>query len=306
MPRKSKRSPEEEFTRTDTVVPSDILAREGRCAYIVILAGPHVGEMYKVKEDADILIGRAKGSEITLSDDGVSRRHALIRVEDGKFTIQDQGSHNGTYVGRERIKEHELADGDIIRVGGSTTMKFSIGDPLEEEYQRRLVEAALRDPLTGVYNRRYFQERLAAEYAAARRYGTALSLLLVDVDSFKQVNDTHGHSAGDMVLKAVATAMEEALRREDILVRYGGEEFAVLARGTDRAGASRVAERLRQKVAAHPTPWPGAKGGNITVTVSVGAATLDAQMSKRELVDRADRALYESKAGGKNRVTSAA
>src|SRR5262249_797283 len=154
-----------------------------------------------------------------------------------------------------------------IQLGVTTVIKFTVTDDLEEEYQRHLMEAALRDPLTGLFNRRQFDERLSAELSAARRHGNTLSLLMIDVDHFKVINDTHGHLAGDAALKMVAQSLLEASRREDVVARFGGEEFVVLARGTDLGGAQRFAERLRRKVERSSCRWEDAE---LRVTVSIG------------------------------------
>lgn len=169
---------------------------------------------------------------------------------------------------------------------------------------RRLAEQAARDGLTGLYNRAYFLEVLDREMARAIRYGDVLSVLMIDLDEFKQVNDLHGHPAGDDVLREVAQGMRPALRDGDVLARYGGDEFCVLLPNTPAEAASAAAERLRAAVAAARF----APEGHTTVTVSVGLATSE-HASRQEgtpselLLRFADRALYASKNGGGDRVT---
>ena len=192
---------------------------------------------------------------------------------------------------------------------------------------REVQEQAITDGLTGLYNHRYFYERLAQEFARAQRYGLPLSLLMLDIDDFKAFNDTYGHPAGDRVLAEVGGLLATQLRREvDVAARYGGEEFAVLLPNTSRDGAQVVGDRIarevagldgpagappaprddaravgeRLRIAIAATPVPDAR--DMAVTVSVGAASHPAAADPAELVRMADKALYLAKRLGKNRV----
>ncbi len=179
-------------------------------------------------------------------------------------------------------------------------------------HRRREVELRAQagtDALTGIANRRAFLERADDEVNRALRYGHPLSLLMIDIDHFKQVNDAHGHAAGDAALVRLVEACAPELREHDVLARLGGEEFVVLLPHTDTARAMLVAERLRQAVERTPVePPPNAKGGVFHITISLGSATLqfdqpaDAPESLSTLLERADRALYGAKHGGRNRV----
>jgi diguanylate cyclase (GGDEF)-like protein len=167
---------------------------------------------------------------------------------------------------------------------------------------RRTQELAVRDGLTGLFNHRYFYERLQYELVRGARYGTPVALLMIDVDDFKRFNDRHGHPAGDEVLRAVAAGIEADIRKElDIACRYGGEEFAVILPNTPVA-ASRVGERLRRRIAATRVHAPdGSTLG--AITVSVGVAVFPGRsMQVDALVAAADEALYRAKRGGKDRV----
>jgi diguanylate cyclase (GGDEF)-like protein len=164
----------------------------------------------------------------------------------------------------------------------------------------RVTRDAMVDGLTGLYNRRAFMGRLAEAVAAASRHGTDLSLLMLDADHFKRVNDQYGHQAGDRVLQFIAETVRRNLRESDSAGRYGGEEFAVVLPHTPVAGAQIVAERIRAFCAASGIPVPG---GSVTVTVSVGAAALRTGCRRSEdLIAAADAAMYEAKRAGRNRV----
>lgn len=175
-----------------------------------------------------------------------------------------------------------------------------------EELQRR----ANTDGLTGLANRRHFMEELARELERAERYQRPLSVLLLDMDHFKKVNDTYGHQAGDDVLRAAAEALRSICRDVDLPARLGGEELSVLLPETDVAGATRVAERLRERIerVRHEAP----DGGTFQVTASIGVSSVandmftDTDLTPDALLHRADQALYEAKQGGRNRVAAAA
>ena len=169
-----------------------------------------------------------------------------------------------------RVERQDLTDGDKISIGATTILKFTYQDQVDEHYQKKLFESALRDGLTSTFNRRYFVDRLQTEIRFAVRHEKTLALLFVDIDHFKKINDTYGHLAGDEVLAAVARVMTATIRAEDVLARYGGEEFAVICREIDarrraRAGRATARARSQQHRFEHA-------GKVIPVTVSVGAA----------------------------------
>jgi diguanylate cyclase (GGDEF)-like protein len=272
---------------------------------LVVLTGPAEGQIFILRPDLPLILGRDESCEVRLIDDGISRRHASVRLTpNGDVSLADLGSRNGTYVGFERTERCTLRGDEIIHLGATTTIRFCLLDAIEEQYRRRMAAAALRDPLTGAYNRRHFEECLASECAAARRHRRALSLLLLDLDSFKRVNDRHGHRSGDNVLKGVVEVIGTALRKEDTLFRYGGEELAILVRETGLVGAARLAERLRAKISSASFAVFGEQDAGIRITISVGVAEFAAHMTEDALVDRADAALYQAKREGKNRVVS--
>ncbi|TDJ08244.1 MAG: sensor domain-containing diguanylate cyclase [Deltaproteobacteria bacterium] len=169
--------------------------------------------------------------------------------------------------------------------------------------QKRDLEYAVGvDPLTGLFNRRYFDARLQEEMGRARRHNLDLSLLNIDVDDFKSLNDSHGHLAGDAVLRGVAKVLRRSVRVFDVCIRWGGDEFAILAPGSGASNAALSAERIRQQVERYRSTAAPPVPPDLRVTVSIGGAVLTRDVSSREFVAAADRALYEAKASGKNSV----
>jgi diguanylate cyclase (GGDEF)-like protein len=213
----------------------------------------------------------------------------------GRETVEDVakglrlGAHD--YL-RKPFEEIEL----VARVRAAARMK-SLQDELRQRHAA-LLEISRRDGLTGLFNRRYLEEQLFVMASSAARHGQSLAAIMVDIDHFKRVNDTHGHAAGDAVLCAVAERLRTRLRLEDLIGRWGGEEFLILLAQTEAAEAATLAEALRQRVGSSPIEAGGAK---VTVTVSLGcAAALDRDFEK--LIRRADAALYEAKSAGRNAV----
>jgi diguanylate cyclase (GGDEF)-like protein len=169
---------------------------------------------------------------------------------------------------------------------------------LSADVLRRL---ATTDPLTGTFNRRHFMDLMAREQRRADRYGAIYSLLMVDIDHFKKVNDGYGHQVGDQAIQAMADACKKLMRPTDIVARYGGEEFIITLTHTDLAGALKVAERLRVAVADIALPT---EQGALNFTISIGVSTYAKASRLEQIIAAADHALYAAKAGGRNRVCS--
>ena len=269
-------------------------------AGLVRLDGAMAGELHSL-DAGRLLVGRDSECPIRIDDSGVSRSHAELVNEDGLWWVKDAGSCNGTYVDGRAEDHKQLADGCVVRFGPMASFRFQLMDAQQELTLKRLFETSHRDALTGGHNRRYFEERLAVELAFAIRHDTMLSVVLIDVDRFKQVNDTYGHIAGDIVLRQVAEVIRKQLRREDLFARYGGEEFVLLLRDVEALGASVVAERVRAKIAKSPIQL---EDRSINVTLSAGCAALDEceKPTALALVSLADSRLYLAKRGGRNRV----
>lgn len=296
-------SSDDETTQTDLeAVP--LKFPDWPTAYLIVLASEDsTGKMFRL-DPGERVIGRASESHIRLEGPGISRRHALIVChEDGSVDLHDLGSKNGTYVQGERVSWRRLRDGDKLQIGNTTILKLSYQDPLDLAFQATLYDSATRDGLTGAYNKRYFSEAIQREYGFCVRYGVPLSLLLLDVDHFKRLNDTHGHLAGDAVLRKLGELMLETVRADDVVARVGGEEFALLLREQTHAQALMLAERLCRRVCTTDFEY---EGKSLPVTVSVGVSTLEPRhRDPTALIGAADQALYAAKAAGRNRVMGA-
>jgi diguanylate cyclase (GGDEF)-like protein len=267
------------------------------------LGGAQPGAVFSIPVPG-ALIGRNGNAQVTLSDVSVSWEHARLTLNGESAFVVDLSSRNGTFVNNEPVKQQQrLSDGDYLRLGRYTVLKFSMVDEFEENALRTLFELTLRDPLTRLYNRRYFDDRLLGEFAFAQRHRTVLGLLLIDIDHFKQINDTCGHQVGDIVLKLVTQSIQKMMRPEDVLARYGGEEFIVIVRATSLRNMEILGTRICQRIQALPL---NLQEHNLNVTVSVGVSCMgpDAPCTSAEvLLTAADEALYRSKASGRNRTS---
>lgn len=273
--------------------------------FLIILEGGNVGEMFPLKQP-ETIIGRAQRANIRIEDDGISRQHArlTLTLTNHEVHVEDLKSANGTLVNGLPVSSRQLLkDGDKITLGSTTILKFTYSDELEVTFQRKMLDAALRDGLTGAYNKRYLMDRLGTELAFAQRHKVPLSLIIMDVDHFKNINDRFGHPTGDEVLVKLARVVQETIRREDVFARYGGEEFVVLCRNVGGENATVLAERLRERVQAMAIEHDGEA---IVVTASFGVAGYSeaGAATPERLIAVADEGLYEAKQTGRNRVVT--
>lgn len=274
-------------------------------AYILFLSGPLVGKLHPL-EEGETVLGRGEEATIAINDNRISRKHVAIAVGKGGTMLTDLGSTNGTYVNGQKIQTHVLKDGDKIQISSSTIFKFAYQDNLENVFHKELYKMAVVDALTGIFNKRYFLDRLKEEFSHSKRVKQPLSLIMIDLDHFKNINDTHGHLAGDCVLTHLAKRVKEMVRASDVFARYGGEEFVVLLRHSDEEGAWQLSERMRQTVEKTPVPF---EKKNIPFTISLGIATLNEANefeSPEAFLAAADKFLYQSKAAGRNKSSSPA
>jgi diguanylate cyclase (GGDEF)-like protein len=274
-----------------------------RSAALVVLSGRSSGRSFTLSGD-EVLIGRTSDSQVRLDDDGVSRRHAKLVRADGEWVVLDLNSTNGTYHDGERVQVLTLYDGAKIQLGMGTILRFQHQDAIDERFAQQMYESKTRDPLTEAHNKGYFLDAIVGEIAYAQRHQQPLSLVMMDIDHFKKINDTYGHQAGDLVLKTVAAAIAEVIRKEDIFARYGGEEFALLLRNTNSTDGTILAERVRRTVEKLEIVHNGRR---IPCTMSLGITTLVGGVDKaqpNELIEAADQRLYAAKHAGRNRVES--
>jgi diguanylate cyclase (GGDEF)-like protein len=274
------------------------VAKSNDRACIVVIYGPELGKRAALGHGV-FEIGRSAKSDLPIDQESISRQHARITYDGQRHWIEDLGSTNGTFVNDHTHKKCALRDGDQIKLGRSI-LKYMSGDNIEANYHEEIYRLMTMDALTQTHNRRYFNEALERECQRAQRYRRALSLILFDIDHFKQINDTYGHVAGDSVLRQLSLVVKPRLRSQDVLARVGGEEFSVLLPEVEAPGALVAAEKVRRLV-------EGARflidAKEFSCTVSVGVSTFSAQMtSPGALYDAADKNLYEAKRGGRNRV----
>jgi two-component system, cell cycle response regulator len=270
-------------------------------ASLIQISGPSLGTRYVI-EKAELTIGRDASNDIVLDNENVSRAHARVLNQGTRILLEDLGSTNGSAVNDQDVATIELRNGDIVKIG-SVILKFVSGGNAEALYHEEIYRLTIHDGLTGTSNRRSFDEFLEREYARAKRYERPLSLALFDIDHFKNVNDKHGHLAGDYVLRRMASKVKALVRREELIARYGGEEFAIVMPETRLEKAQMFGEKVRALVETTEFEFDNQK---IPVTVSVGIATINASFENEiALIKAADGALYEAKNAGRNTVRTA-
>jgi len=277
-------------------------ASKGGRHLLVRMNGANMGRVWSLADDR-IAIGRATGNDILVDDDGTSRQHAILERHDQRFVIIDQGSSNGTYVNGERVDRHILADADLINLGPACTLRYTRADAESEALLVSLHRSNALDHLTETYNDVHFGDVLARELSFARRHGTALSLLVLDVDHFRSLNDEHGYEAGDAVLKALAERVRAEIRLEDVLARTAGGSFSILLRATRVDQARALAERLRETVAGTPFALPD-DATEAVLTVSIACASLGCVHEKtaEALRHLTQRRMQQAKRNGRNCV----
>ncbi|MBX7197226.1 MAG: GGDEF domain-containing protein [Sandaracinaceae bacterium] len=293
----------EEKTRVTSILGPQQGETSGRgdCLVTIYAKDPaQLGKRY-VLEASPTSIGRGHDNHVVLESDSVSRRHCHIerRPATGWFAVDD-GSTNGTYVNDDQISAPvRLRSGDRIKVG-PTIFKYLSGTDVESLYHEEIYRITIIDGLTQAHNKRHLFEALEKEITRSRRYGRDLACIMFDIDHFKKINDTHGHLAGDYVLKEVARVVRSRLRGEETFARYGGEEFCIVAPETPIDGARVLAEDIRRRVAESSFLFQGEKIG---CTISCGVAMLgENDKDGVSLIKAADEQLYVAKRTGRNRV----
>ncbi len=274
-------------------------------ANIILIAHPEddmLGTRYRLPPLGRLSIGRSATADISMPEvQSMSRHHARLHHRGDEVQIEDLGSTNGTWVNDLRVRSRQvLRSGDRFQLGAAHFKFLHEQDP-EHAYFEAIHQLVMTDGLTQVYNKRKLEEELAREVARAQRHDRPLSLILFDLDNFKEINDTYGHLCGDFVLQQVARRTARHLRPEQVFARAGGEEFAVLSPEVGVEGSLELAEKLRSRFEGESFRYGEL---DVRVTCSFGVAGLEPEMEHpHELFEAADRAMYSSKRSGRNRVT---
>ena len=269
-------------------------------ACLVVIRGAGTGNKILLNRER-MVIGRAEEADVRLAKAGVSRRHAEVeRLGEAQFQITDLKSTNGTFVNSVRVESALLKDQDIIAIG-ETRLKFLSADSPEQPYYEALYSQAQLDKALQVYNKHYFLTRLDEELQRHRMRSPPMTLLMLDVDHFKRLNDSYGHLVGDAALAHLVGLVKGRIRETDVFCRYGGEEFALILPQTPLAQAEQLAEQLRALLAGAPLQQ-GERLIDMTISIGISDSS-DPQATPALLIERADRALYHAKRSGRNQVS---
>ena len=259
-----------------------------------------------------VTIGRALEADVRLNDNRTSRLHARIRREIDPVTreslhrIADLGSTNGTLVNGELITEVELRDGDKIEIGDHL-FRFDMLDEIDREFQQQIHRLLAHDELTGLLTSKSFFSELRREAARAEAESRPFCVLMMDLDYFKEVNDTYGHLVGSKTLEETGRVIKAALRAGDVAARFGGEEFAAFLLEANYAQGIIAAERVRAAIEEHSFSASRLSDTGAPeihhITISIGVAAYpDDSRDPIQLVELADSALYRAKRSGRNRI----
>lgn len=275
---------------------NDLLFRE-LVLIILVAIGEFLGLSYFIARPVSVI---SDSLEESIGDDGRIRKEIPIRSRDefgrlaGQFNMMREQLNRAHEKLQSRI---EAADARLLETNKALRQQ---SDELRD-MNRKLIELSITDALTGLYNRRHFEEVILQELAHSKRQSLPCSLMIIDIDHFKRINDSYGHAVGDEVLRSFAQVIRGSIRQQDIPCRIGGEEFLVACRHTSEQEAMRLAERLRQAAEFSPFQLDDIV---IPFTVSIGVTTHEGDATSLEDVFKhADRALYHSKESGRNRVT---
>ncbi len=261
-------------------------------------------------ERKQVILGRALEADVRINDTQVSRKHARIttvfHLETGKteYQLTDLKSRNGTFLNGQKIAHETLQNGDKITVG-EHILRFDLLDEIDREYQHQIRRLLSHDDLTGLLSSRSFFSELRRESARAKSQKRPFCVLMMDIDHFKNVNDTYGHLTGSKTLEEIGLCITESLRSGDVAARFGGEEFAAFLLDAELAQAIVAAERIRLEIENYP--FSVIRQGKLSethyVTISIGVASFPNDSGDPiELVEMADSALYRAKREGRNRV----
>ncbi len=293
------------LAKTTTADDKSLVHSEDRHPYLVIYIGNNSGCRHKL-DSGFMTIGRSPQADISIEDERISRIHCVIEWMGDTITIEDKGSTNGIYVDTRKVSRATLAPGVPLQLGHSI-MKIEYKTEAEIRSEESLLHRASLDALTGIYNRYHFIKLAHVEMAYASKHKLPIGVVLMDIDNFKQVNDTYGHQSGDMVLAQFANTVIENKRTEDLFGRYGGDEFIILPRGEiSKEGIQGHCERVRKAIENFEFCFAETP---VKITISLGfhvaqAERCDTETMLNDLIRKADQALYLAKENGRNRTES--
>lgn len=250
------------------------------------------------------VIGRGSEADIRLDDEMISRKHCEISWDGEKVTCRDLNSTNGTFVDGSPLSNHPrtILSDNRLQIG-KMVLKIAFQTPDDDTVDRDFFEAATTDSLTKIHNRRTFMDRSIGELAAARRKNQSVHVILYDIDNFKQINDSWGKQAGDLILKGIAQIFSRNKRESDLFARYDGGKFAILLPDMSKSDAVKSAERLRKAVENYRFSFNDAP---IPVTISLGISSFKGKEipSIETILSVADQCLYYAKENGKNQIVN--
>lgn len=291
-------NPSQTVVTAKSSLPKRLIGPGNAC--LIIIYGEDLGRRVTLGKEP-VTIGRSSKCDIQIDQESVSRNHTRIEYDGKHYLVADLGSTNGTYVNDDLVDEAKLRDGDQLKIG-RTIFKFITGNNIEAQYHEEIYRLMTMDGLTEVHNKRHFQEIIEKEASRSKRYDRTFALILFDIDHFKQVNDVHGHLAGDAVLRQLAGLVKSRTRRDDVVCRIGGEEFAIILPEVGLDGAVELAKKIRVLVEKSDFHF---EESSLRVTISLGCAQwTQKQKTFEDLVHVADAKLYEAKHAGRNRVCS--
>lgn len=303
MPKRTEQRRAAETIKFSSQHEVDFTRTARRFASLLVVQGAEADLGRHVVCDRPITLGRDPDVELSLRDGSISRRHCRIErdEETGRYLLSDCGSTNGTRVNGTRVVEPvPLAEGDKIFLGASV-VRFSYADGFDVEYHAKLESLVSTDALTGLLSKRRFDVAFQEAVTRARLEGAPLSVLVMDMDGLKQINDTYGHEMGGHAIIEMAQILRSVLEGMGPICRFGGDEFISFLPHHDKASACQTAERICEEVRSHVFEKNGIR---VHPTISIGVASLpDDGDTVEELFRRADAALYRAKGAGKNQVS---
>ncbi len=269
--------------------------------FLTFIKGVRLGQFFPVT-DEEMVVGRSPDCSLWIEDTTISRKHFSLRTRGGDLILEDLGSTNGTYVNGQKLQKAILQDGDKIQVSQDTILEITYLDKTRVLSEKKRYEMGVMDPVTNIYNKRYFLDRFREEFAFAKRRDHNMAMLMLDIDHFKKLNDTYGHLAGDLTLSKVCEVISGIIREDDLFARYGGEEFVIVMRDAKLNNALDLAERIRAAIESCSYVY---EDQSLKVTVSIGAVEFISSFNEQnDMIQAADDQLYRAKKSGRNQTCS--